>query len=171
MIVMLCVLMLSAGTLLAQPGGGGQGGPGGQGGRGGRGGLDPAARLEQMKAALGASDEEWSVLLPKIQKVETAQQEAQTGGRGGRGGGRGGRGGGGGGAPAGNNAVAQALADLQQTLQNTNAPAEQISQKLQVLRDARARARANLDTARKELKDLLTARQEAVLVANYGLLE
>lgn len=183
--VMVCVLVLSAGSLMAQPagaggGGGGAGGPGGAGGRGGRGGgFDPAAQLENIKTALAASDDEWKVLQPKIEKLIAANTEVQSGNRGGRGGaggGRGGRGGAGGAAPGGGaggatSAVAQAMADLRTTLDNPAAPAEQITMKLTALRDARAKAAANLAAARKEVKDLLTTRQEAVLVANFALLE
>ena len=41
---------------------------------------------------------------------------------------------------------------------------------LPALRDARAKARENLTKAQAELKELLTARQEAMMVA-YGMLE
>lgn len=189
--VLLTVLVLSASSLMAQPagaggaggagGGGGFGGAGGAGGRGGRGGFDPAAQLENIKTALVASDDEWKVLQPKIEKLIAANNEVQQGNRGGRGGaggggrgGRGGAGGGPGGAAAGGaatSAVVAALNDLRTTLENAAAPAEQITQKLTALRDARAKAAANLAAARKEVKDLLTTRQEAVLVATFSLLE
>src|SRR3954471_6899566 len=66
-----------------------------QGQRGQRGNFDPAAMRERMlngiKERLGATDEEWKVLQPKIEKVMTAQRDSRTtGGRGGRGGDRGG---------------------------------------------------------------------------------
>src|SRR5258705_7103323 len=64
-----------------------------------RGNFDPAQARErfmtQIKERLGASDDEWKVLQPKLEKVMTAQRESR-GGVGGFGGGRGGRGGGGG---------------------------------------------------------------------------
>src|SRR5216110_2902919 len=69
---------------------------------GGRGNFDPAAfrerRMNQIKEQLGATDEEWKAIEPKVDKVMTAQRES-FGGFGGRGGpgGRGGGGGGGGG--------------------------------------------------------------------------
>src|SRR5215213_6769631 len=63
----------------------GQGQRGQGGGRRGQGGGDPAQfrqRMdERMKQTLGASDEEWAVLKPKIDKVQAAQRQAG-GGRG-----------------------------------------------------------------------------------------
>src|ERR1035437_1666164 len=50
-----------------------------------------AARLTQIKDALGATDEEWKALQPKVEKVQTVQMQNMMGrfggGRGGRGGG------------------------------------------------------------------------------------
>ena len=56
------------------------------------------------------------------------------------------------------------MQDLQTTLQNTNATGEQIAAKVTALRDARAKATATLTAAQKALRDLLTARQEAVMI-------
>jgi hypothetical protein len=55
-------------------------------------------------------------------------------------------------------------------LDNADAQASEITQKLTALRDARAKAKADLESAQKDLKDVLTPRQEAVLVVN-GMLE
>ena len=66
--------------------------------------------------------------------------------------------------------VAKASADLRTTLENKDAPADDIKTKLAALRDAREKARAELQAAQKELKEVLTQRQEAVLVTN-GMLE
>jgi hypothetical protein len=180
--VVICAMLLMASSVMAQANGGGNGNGGnggfnggngngggfggGRGGRGGRGG-DPVAQLQNTLAniqqALGASDQEWQVLQPKVQTVVADRQVVQAGqGRGGRGGGR--RGGGGGNNATADNAVARALADLEATLQNENATADQISVKLSALRDAKTKAAANLAAAQKDLKDLLTARQEATLV-------
>jgi hypothetical protein len=163
----------------------------GQGGRRG-GGFDPEQfrqRMnDRMKQALAASDEEWGVLQPKIEKVMTLQRQ-NAGGRGmgmlfrgGPGGGRGdgapggGRGDGGGrrgaGGPFGgddNSPVAQKTRDLQQAVEG-NASADDLKAKMTALREARAKARADLAQAQGELKELLTARQEAALVM-MGLLE
>src|SRR5271166_3432401 len=55
-----------------RPGGFGPGGPGGFGPPGGFG-FNPQSRLEDAKKELGASDEEWKVISPKIQKVISAR--------------------------------------------------------------------------------------------------
>jgi hypothetical protein len=134
--------------------------------------FDPAQfrqqRLDRIKEQLGASDDEWKVLSPKIEKVMDVQRNTF----GGFGGGRG-RGGGGGGGNADNQPqtpVAKASADLRTTLENKDAPADDIKTKLAALREAREKARAELQAAQKELKEVLTQRQEAVLVTN-GMLE
>lgn len=134
-----------------------------------RGNFDPAQfrerRLTQIKEQLGATDEEWKVLSPKIEKVMTAQFAGFGGGRGGRGGNGGGN--------ADNQPqtpVAKASADLRATLANKDAPADEIKAKLAALRDAREKVKADLQASQKELKEILTQRQEAVLVTN-GMLE
>ena len=142
--------------------------------RGGdRGNFDPAQFRERMlndlKERMGASDEEWQVLKPKIEKVQTAQMAAV----GGRFGGMFGRGRGGdrdrdGGRER--SATEQAARDLRETLENKDAPQEQVVEKLKALREARAKARAELETAQKDLQAVLTPRQEAVLVSS-GTLE
>ena len=110
---MIAVALASATCAFAQfPGGGADGGPpGGPGGPGGGrggdmqrgpGGMMGGDGVEQAKAQLKASDEEWQVLRPAIQKVVNARRAAdsglvsgqQRGMFGGRGGGRGGPGGG-----------------------------------------------------------------------------
>lgn len=178
--LMLCmVLMLSASVMAQAQGGGGAGaggggfaGPGGAGGpggggRGGRGGGGVEAQLEQIHVALAATDEEWTVLQPKVSAVLAAQQEANSG-RGGRGGG-GGRGGRGGGGPNGaaqtpESAVARAMQALRDALANAASNNDLINQRMLALREARARADASLVTAQKTLKELLTPRQEATMV-------
>lgn len=161
---------------MAQAGGGGGGGGGGRGGRngggaGGAGGgqrFDPAAmmqrREQQLKESLGVTDEEWTALQPKLQKVQEAQMAVRAGTMFG---GRGGRGGGG---PAADNATTQgpyaiAASELRTTLDNKDSTPDQIKAKLQALRDARDKANADVTAAQAELKSLLTARQEAVLVS------
>jgi hypothetical protein len=139
-------------------------------GRGNRGNFDPAQfrqrMLERYKERLGANDEEWKVLSPKVEKVMTAQTNSRGGG--GFGGGRGGRGGGGGDQQP-TTPVATASRDLRQALEN-NAPAEELTKKLAAYREARAKAREELAAAQKELKELLTAKQEVTLVVE-GMLE
>ena len=172
------VMAGTAGAAMAQnqPGQGRQRGQNGQNGQGRqRGNFDPAAIRERMlngiKERLGATDEEWKVLQPKIEKVMATQRDGRTGGfgRGGRGGDRGGNNTNA--APAGEqSAVAKASADLRAALDDKTTSAEEITKRLTALREAREKARADRAAAQKELKDVLSARQEAVLVSS-GLLD
>jgi hypothetical protein len=134
--------------------------------------FDPAQmrqdRLNRMKEQLGTSDDEWKVLQPKVEKVMEAQRE--TFAFGGGFGGRGGRGGGGGGDQQPTTAIGKASADLRTALENKDTPADEIAKKLTALREAREKGRAQLQAAQKELKEILTQRQEAVLVSS-GMLE
>lgn len=161
-----------------QRGGDNGGGPGGGGpGGGGRRNFDPAQfqqrMMDNLKEQLGASDEEWNVIQPKLQKVMEAQRDARAGGmmgmRGMMGGRRGGQGGPGGDQQP-TTPVAMAAKELQDTLQNKEATPDQINAKLTAFRAARDKANADLEASRKDLKDVLTAKQEAQLVL-YGMLE
>jgi hypothetical protein len=131
---------------------------------------------DRMKTQLGLSDDEFKAIQPKIEAVMTAQRSTRGGGGGyGGRGGRGGNNGGNGNAPTDPNAPAptptQAAAkDLQTTLDNKDAKPEEIKAKLTTLREARSHAKDDLTKAQTELKELLTQRQEAVLV-NMGLLD
>ena len=138
--------------------------------------LSPEERqrqaMAQLQQQLGATPDEMQVLTSKIEKVIAAQREARTGGLFGMGGGgRGGRGGpGGGGDNQPDTVVGKAAAELRTTLENKNAPDADITAKLTAYREARTKARADLDAARKELAAVVTPRQEAVMVS-AGLLE
>lgn len=158
-VVAMGVMMLAGSALGQAQGGGGQ-----NGGRGGRGNFDPAQMRQRMmdsyKERLGASDDEMKVIGPKLEKVMTAQREI---GGGGMFGGRGGRGGPGG-DQAPTTAVGKAQQELQQALDNKDTPAPTIAKKLEALRTARVAAEAELTKAQAELKEVLTQRQEAVLV-------
>lgn len=173
MIVALCV-MAAPNFAEAQNNGGGRQGRQQRGGNNGQGGnFDPAqARqraLDRVKAQLGATDDEWKVLQPKIEKLMTAQRDARAGGRGGRG-------------NRGQNqanqntnnqdqsAVAKAMSDLRAAVQDKNTPADEIAKKLAALHEARQKAVDERAAAQKDLKDILTARQEAVLV-QMGMLD
>ena len=154
----------------------GRGGDRGQGG-----GNFQEMRLNMTKERLAPTDEEWTVIKPRLEKVWTAQESLSGGrvgmfggfGRGGRGGDRdrggerqreGDRGGDrGGDRPQG--PVATASRELNDLLENKDAPADPIAAKLKALREARAKARTELEAAQKELQEVLTPRQEAVLVA------
>ena len=141
---------------------------------------------DQIKTALKASDDEWAVIQPLLEKVQTAQRAAMMGGGFGRfGGGRRGFGGGGGpggpggpggngggpGANAGSPRPGMAEADaLRTALQSDATSNDEIKTKLQALRDARKKAQDTLEQAREDLKKVLTLRQEATLV-QMGLLD
>jgi len=93
------------------------------------------------------------------------------GGPGGFGGDRGGFGGGGfPGIGGGDNAVALAMTELKTALSQTNTPPDQIAEKVAAVRSARQKAKAGLAAAEKNLRELLTAGQETVLVS-LGYLE
>lgn len=150
-----------------------------QQGRRGGGNFDPAQfrqrAMDRIKEQLGATDDEWKVIQPKVDKVMTAQRETRGGGFGGFGGGAGpgGRGGGGGGGGADQQpttAVGKASQELRTTLEDKNAAPETIAKKLAAMREAREKARKDVADAQKDLKEILTQRQEAVLVMN-GMLE
>ena len=64
----------------------------------------------------------------------------------------------------------EASRELRDALEDEAAPAEQIGEHLEAYRDAREEAEDNLESARGELKELLTPRQEAMLVL-AGMLE
>jgi Spy/CpxP family protein refolding chaperone len=163
------------------PGAGGFGpgpggfGPPGPGAFGGPGGLP--GRLDDVKERIGARDEEWKVIAPKLQKVIAARQVVQgkagpsMGGFGGPPGARGGPGlgppgaPGPGGGPMAGDVISQAQAELQAVLNNPKHSAEEVREKVDAVRAARKKARADLATAEKDLVQLLTAQQEAVLVS------
>jgi ElaB/YqjD/DUF883 family membrane-anchored ribosome-binding protein len=136
-----------------------------------RGNFDPQQfrqRMEErLKEQLQVNDDEWKALQPKIEKVMEAQRDAS----GGRGMFRGGRRGG---QDQPNNGPTSPVQDkareLQTVLESKDSKPEQIKSALSAYREARATARANLTKAQDELRELLTTRQESVLVM-MGMLE
>jgi len=185
------VLLMSVGSLMAQPGGGGGGGFGGGGGGGGFGGggggggfggggggrgggnFDPAQfqqqQLERYKEVLEVtSDTDWAAMVPLVQKVMDAQQAAMTG-RGGRGGGgRGGRGGGGGGGFGGQQQPNPERDALQAAIE-ANAPAAQIKDLLAKYQASEKAKQEKYLAAQADLRKVLSVRQEALATLN-GLL-
>ena len=148
---------------------------------------------DRVKTMLKASDDEWSVIQPLLDKVgeDLTAQRALTsmrfgGGGGRRGGGPGGSGGNnaGGGAPGGvasggggaggggpfGRVSAPEVDGLRTVLDSDSSTVDDIKTKLQSLRDARKKADANLEQSREDLKKVLTLRQEAVLV-EMGVLD
>lgn len=125
---------------------------------------------EGIKTALKATDEEWTVLKPLIDNVNTKRREASTGGFGGFGGfgrDRGGNNNNNNETPRPGQAEATALKDA---LASDATSVEDLKAKLAAVRNHRKTAQAGLAQAREELRKVLTVRQEAALV-NMGLLE
>ena len=122
-----------------------------------------------QKKALGVTDEEFKALQPKIDEV-TKAQAAQRGGGGGfggfGGGGRGGRGGQGGQPQdeATKGDIQKKTEALQKLLDNKDSDVKDVQAALKDLRDARTANKVVLKKAQDELKELLTAKQEAYLV-------
>ena len=127
-------------------------------------------REKRLQEELGATDEEWKALGPKIEKVRTLSrlvgEDAGVGGMPGGPGGMPGR------AmftrnldpnakPAEIETKSQALQTL---LSDKQAKPEAVATALKAYRDARGKTLQDLAKARQELKDLLTVRQEAQLV-------
>ncbi|MEI7957971.1 MAG: hypothetical protein WCI40_02590 [Verrucomicrobiota bacterium] len=126
---------------------------------------------EFLKTSLKVSDDEWSIIQPLLEKVQSKQREALTGRFGMMGGGR--RGGDRGGQPASNRPERPANPEsdaLKSTLESESASPAEIKAKLEALRAAHKKAAAELDQAREELRKVLTQRQEATLVM-VGILE
>lgn len=149
--------------------------------RQGGGGFDPSRmkeeRLNRLKEDMGASAEEWTVIQPKLDKVLTAQfsqMRDRFSGFGRGGGGDRGRGGDQanrdrGSRPGGDSPTAKAASELRDAVEKKDTPQEEIATKLKALRDARAKSKAELETAQKDLQAVLTPRQEAVLVSQSVL--
>src|SRR3954463_9889814 len=152
----ICVVLMfmASASVSAQPapnGGGRVFGGGGMVAAGGGGQRFRPAQLEFIKNELGLSDDEWKTLSPKIEKVMDARMNTQTGA--------------GmsvssqnGGAPAvhamGGNVpteAGKALKDVKDSVSDASTSDEAIVAKLAALKEAKEKARAQLDAAQKEL--------------------
>ena len=123
--------------------------------------------LARMKENLSATDAEWKVLGPRLEKVQTLSFQVR--GRRGMAGMFGRR------APRRGTperpaatrkptAVEQALQELRTTLEDEAAKPAQITKNLTALRKAREKVKQELATAQDELREILSVRQEAQLV-------
>ena len=125
---------------------------------------------EQMREGLGATEAEWKVLQPRIEKVQQLQRQARGGFRAfGRRVGRRGR-------RPGEGQRPEAAQERQQTevekktealrnlLDDKASGAGAIKAALEALRQAREKAQRDLAAAQKELQGVVTMRQEAQLV-------
>ena len=126
---------------------------------------------DRLKEKMGVSDEDWAAIEPRVFKVMAAQRDAGGGGMGmGMLFGFGGAGGPGGGEDESKlTPTAKAAKDLQASIE-ANAGADELAARMAALRDAQAKARQQLADARSSLKELLTRKQEAVLLM-VGILE
>jgi len=196
--VALMGLLLASQTLSQQGQRGQRGGAQAQQGqRGQRGGMQGGRQFDpermrqmmdqRMREQLGATEQEWKVLGPRVTKVMELSRQTRGGGRGGmmfggmggRGGmmpgGMGGRGAGpGGGRPGAPDrqltAVEKAQEQLRTVLDNTSATPDQIKKQLTALRTAREKAKQQLAVAQQDLRKIITVRQEAQLVM-MGMLD
>jgi hypothetical protein len=146
---------------------------------------------QRMKEQLGCTDQEWQVLGPRVTKVMNLTRQTGMGagmgrmsmgrrgqgGPGGPGGQRGQRGQDGQGGQDGQQgrrprgpegqeetALSSAADALRTTLENASAAPDDIKAKLTALRTVKEKARQELATAQKELREVLSLRQEAQLV-------
>lgn len=144
-----------------------------------------AERMEQfrtrmnefMKTQLKVTDEEWAIIQPLLEKVQTKQRDAMVG-RFGFFGGRRNGGNNGGGDRAGRperperpeRPATPEIDALKAALEAENSSPAEIKTKLEAVRALRKKAVAELEQAREELRKVLTQRQEATLVM-VGILE
>jgi DNA repair exonuclease SbcCD ATPase subunit len=133
------------------------------------------ARVQaRIKDALGATDAEWEALGPKVEKVQGLMLQGNNLGTGM------GMGMGMGLARAGISGInltgaepgeaQKKLQALQEIMKNKDAAVDDVRAALKNYREAQAKSKSDLDKARAEVKELLTVRQEAVLV-KMGILE
>ena len=126
------------------------------------------------------SDDEWNLIMERINKVNELRRTTMMGGMALRGlfggpggpggpGGANGQGGGRGNRPAGFGAVSNPEADALQTAVTDKAPDAEIKARLERLREVRKTNEATLAKAQEDLRAVLSVRQEAVAVL-IGLL-
>ena len=152
---------------------------GGRGNRGNRGNFSP----EEMQARINAnlkeqfgvkSDDEWNLIMERVNKVNELRRTTMMGGMGMRGlmggfGGQGGQGGQNGQGGRGNRqgrlgGASNPEAEALQTAVTGNAPDAEIKARLERLREIRKDNEAKLTKAQEDLRAVLSVRQEAVAV-------
>jgi hypothetical protein len=123
--------------------------------------------VNNLQEPMGCSDDEFQALKPSLLKVVQAAQADQMANFRGFGGGQGqgqqNR-------PQNLPPLQQAIMDLQTALDDASSTPDSISSKVDAVRLAKDKADQDLKAAREELRQLLTIRQEAVLVTE-GLLD
>jgi hypothetical protein len=119
--------------------------------------------MERYRDRLGASEEEWTVLGPRLQEVMELSSQTRGGMFRRRFGGRRG-------APereqteANLNPVRKASRELQKVVEAEQPDAAVIKEKLTALRQAREGVKAKLEQAQERLREVITVKQEAQLV-------
>jgi len=111
--------------------------------------------IEDFKDRLGVSDKEWPVVKPRIEKVYNLmhpQPQIRTGNE------------------RAKSEVEQRNSELRDLLREQGAATDQIKAGLMALRAAKEKAAQELVTAKQDLRQLMTLRQEAELVLS-GLLD
>ena len=121
---------------------------------------------EYLKTALKVSDEEWSVIQPLLEKVQTKQRESFAS----RASLFGGHRGGGDRSSRSDRPASPETDALKAALETESAAPADIKTRLEAVRAARKNGLAELDQAREDLRKVLTLRQEATLVM-IGILE
>lgn len=114
--------------------------------------------LERTKEGMGVTDDEWKVIQPRLEKVQTLLMQTRMGGMM-----RGGRGGDAQEAQP-QNDVAKAAQELRTAVENADTAPSILKDKVEALRKARAKANEELAAAQKNLRELLSVRQEAYLI-------
>jgi hypothetical protein len=120
--------------------------------------------VNNLQEPMGCSDDEFQALKPSLLKVVQAAQADQMANFRGFGGGGQGQG------QQNLTPLQQATQDLQTALDDASSTPDSISSKVDAVRLAKDKADQDLKAAREELRQLLTIRQEAVLVTQ-GLLD
>jgi hypothetical protein len=124
--------------------------------------------MRQIREQLSVTDDEWSALQPKIQRVLDANaslggnmmnapsrggmQQALANNRGAT------------------SDASKAFRSLRNALKDPNTPPEEVTNKLELYRQAHERALLQLQAAQKDLTEVLSVAQEAALV-NMGILQ
>jgi len=111
--------------------------------------------IENLKEQLGCSDAEWQVVRPRLEAVYNLVRPLPQAG---------------GGVASSRSELDQRIQELYELTGDKGTDVEKIKAGLMAVRAARERANQKLAAARQSLRQLMTVRQEAVLVVN-GLLD
>lgn len=129
-----------------------------------------ARMMEQLKENLKATDDEWKVLEPKIEKVQTLQRQMRMDGMRGIFGSRRGSENEQPTPPTPTTDIGKNTAELQKLLADEKSSPAAIKTALKAVRDAREKVKTDIAAAQKDLRDVVNVRQEAELVV-MGILE